>query len=203
MFVEEISCTKAVDEKEAIELSVLYFHNISFDCRGLIASSLLRFFFCIESFFMLRILSAFLMLKRDGKWQLPVIYNSSVSPRPTRRQWQHKATFGLTQTPTQAIFTRDFHYIRSVTSFDTFSVVCCLLFSPCPFHFLRTNNKNLKSKCLHGEKKSWRTVLGMATDDFDRKIILRLEILVLLVREMLFCNKTSNFDLNLGEYRIF
>lgn len=144
MFVEEISCTKWSKRREAIEFSVLYFHNISFDCRShpVVTSPLLV---CIESFFMLPILSAFLMLKRDGKWQLPVIYNSSVSS--TRRHGAAQSNIWIDANTHPGNFYSRFslHTLCSVTSF-------ILSFSPCPFHFLRTNNKISNQNVFTGKK---------------------------------------------------
>lgn len=112
-----------------------------------IASSLIFLFFCVESFFMLHILFRFLMLKRDGKWRLLVIYNRSVQAT--------KGNIRLTQTPTQAIFIRDVFFFSLHTLCHFFIFLCLLLFFFffCCRFFLRTDNKNLKSKSLQEKKK--------------------------------------------------
>lgn len=93
----------------------IQFNNICFDWRSH------RVFFCVESFFMLHILvRSFLMVSRDGKWQLPVIYNRSTSNKAPTLDW-HK-------TPTQAIFTRELFitYALSLFYFYFFLFACLL-----------------------------------------------------------------------------
>lgn len=109
--------------------------------EGLIASSLI-FLLCRIIFHAPYSSRSFLMLKRDGKWQLPVIYNRpSSSGNKVTLDW-HKhppKQFSL-----EIFFLSSFHY--SLWLFLYF----CLLLS---LHFLRANNKILKSKCLQKEER--------------------------------------------------
>lgn len=105
-----------------------YFHNINFDWGSHRIVTYFSFF-CVESFFMLHILFV-LMLKRDGKWRLPVIYNRSVQAT--------KGNIRLTQTPTQAIFTRDFFSFFITYALSLFYISVCCFFSFVLENFLRT-----------------------------------------------------------------
>lgn len=134
MFVLWISCLKATLEK--IEFLVRFILTTLTLIEGLIASSLI-FLLCRIIFHAPYSSRFFLMLKRDGKWQLPVIYNRQTSSGNKITLDWHKHKHPPKQFSLENFFF--FHY--SLWLFYT--SVCCFLLLTSQEPTIKFSNQNV------------------------------------------------------------